>query len=255
MADVIYNMEWLTEKFDEGRPIQYIFFSGHTSNGNEDVGKFVLNQWFHSPFVVDEVHYRTAAHWMMAHKALLFDDVQTFNSIVNAGSTAEVKALGRQIQGFDEDKWNQHKFEIVKRGNVHKFNQNDRLREFLLSTNDDVIVEANPADKIWGIGLAEDASTLENPHAWNGSNLLGFALMEVRDFLRAFGSFQYSSGPVLPPWKKFPQVAPLDMFWRMGVGEQYVTEFGAFYESLSEKEKTIYQLSYPVNDDWSDYYK
>ena len=45
------------------------------------------------------------------------------------------------------------------------------------------------------------------------------------------------------------------MFWRMGVGEQYVTEFGAFYESLSEKEKTIYQLSYPVNDDWSDYYK
>lgn len=41
-------------------------------------------------------------------------------------------------------------------------------------------MEASPVDKIWGIGLAEDAENIENPLTWKGLNLLGFALMEVR---------------------------------------------------------------------------
>lgn len=39
-------------------------------------------------------------------------------------------------------------------------------------------------DRIWGIGLAADNLEVENPNVWRGLNLLGFALMEVRDFLR-----------------------------------------------------------------------
>ncbi|MFH5978327.1 NADAR domain-containing protein, partial [Clostridium perfringens] len=38
-------------------------------------------------------------------------------------------------------------------------------------------------DSIWGIGMGAKDENIEDPTAWNGENLLGFALMEVRDLL------------------------------------------------------------------------
>ena len=32
------------------------------------------------------------------------------------------------------------------------------------------------------------------------------------------------------------------MFWRMGIGEDYLTEFSKFYQSLTDREKMIYKL-------------
>jgi ribA/ribD-fused uncharacterized protein len=72
----------------------------------------------------------------------------------------------------------------VVEGNLHKFSQDENLKEFLLNTNERILVEASPMDKIWGIGLAADHPNIENPILWKGENLLGFALMEVRDELR-----------------------------------------------------------------------
>ncbi|RYF96968.1 MAG: DUF1768 domain-containing protein, partial [Chitinophagaceae bacterium] len=46
------------------------------------------------------------------------------------------------------------------------------------------IAEASPIDTIWGIGLAADDPGIENPSNWKGENLLGYALMEVRDRLQ-----------------------------------------------------------------------
>lgn len=40
-------------------------------------------------------------------------------------------------------------------------------------------------DKIWGIGLAGDHEFAQLPIKWRGLNLLGFALMKVRDQLKA----------------------------------------------------------------------
>ncbi|MDF2804914.1 MAG: hypothetical protein K0S61_4819, partial [Anaerocolumna sp.] len=38
-----------------------------------------------------------------------------------------------------------------------------------------------PYDKIWGVGMSADYEKINNPLEWKGQNLLGFALMEVRD--------------------------------------------------------------------------
>lgn len=54
----------------------------------------------------------------------------------------------------------------------------------LLETGDAVLVEASPLDKIWGIGLARDNADASNPKKWKGLNLLGKALMAVREDLR-----------------------------------------------------------------------
>ena len=58
------------------------------------------------------------------------------------------------------------------------------LKEFLLNAGDRVLVEASPVDTIWGIGLAADDSGALDPNKWQGLNLLGFALMCVRDQLK-----------------------------------------------------------------------
>ena len=59
---MIYNIDWLKQKFDKGEPIDYLFFWGHTGKANELVGKFVFSQWFYSPFTINEVEYKTAEH-------------------------------------------------------------------------------------------------------------------------------------------------------------------------------------------------
>ena len=73
--------------------------------------------------------------------------------------------------------------EIVITGNLHKFMGSEDLREFLLSTGDKILVEASPYDTVWGIGMKEDDPDCRNPRLWKGENLLGFALMDVREKL------------------------------------------------------------------------
>jgi ribA/ribD-fused uncharacterized protein len=96
----------------------------------------------------------------------------------------EIKALGRKVKGFDETLWNKVKYSIVLNGNFLKFTQNPSLREFILSTGDDILVEASPYDAVWGIRMSANDENATNPMKWRGTNLLGFALMEVRDEIK-----------------------------------------------------------------------
>ena len=121
---------------------------------------------------------------MMAEKARLFSDDDVLEKILAAKSPAEAKKLGREVRRFTPDLWDKQKYQIVKAGCFHKFSQHQPLAEFLLRTYDRILVEASPVDPIWGIGLAADAADAENPTNWRGQNLLGFALMEVRDELK-----------------------------------------------------------------------
>lgn len=54
-----------------------------------------------------------------------------------------------------------------------------------MATGSRILVEASPVDKIWGIGMKDSQPDVQNPALWKGQNLLGFALMEVRDLLQA----------------------------------------------------------------------
>ena len=165
---------------------ELLFFWGHTSGGG-GVGRECLSQWYVAPFEVDGVLYLTAEHYMMGGKARLFEDTETLAEIVEASGPREAKALGRKVRGFDEERWQEHRVAIVVEGNVAKFGQHEALREFLLATDEAVLVEAAPQDRIWGIGLSAVDPRARDPVAWRGQNLLGFALMEVRTRLRDGG--------------------------------------------------------------------
>ena len=167
-----------------GEAVEYLFFWGHQPNKNGLIGKSCLSQWFEREFQYQGIKYPTAEHWMMARKAKLFGDKENFEKILRSKTPKEAKSFGRQVKNFDEKTWINHREKIVKNGNYLKFKQHLDLWEFLNSTEEKVIVEASPYDKIWGIGLKIDDKAIENPTNWKGLNLLGYALMEVRNKLR-----------------------------------------------------------------------
>ena len=131
---------------------------------------------------------------MMACKAELFGDLDIKERLLLSKEPKLIKALGRQVSNFDQELWDKFKHSIVLMGNWCKFSQNPDLADFLLSTHNRLLVEASPVDKIWGIGLAADHEDATNINKWRGLNLLGFALMEVRDEfkrVREFLSFSF----------------------------------------------------------------
>lgn len=186
MSNPIHDIESLNAAIQQGLKPEWLFFWGHQPSRDGTITKTCFSQWWEGfPFEVDGVTYQTAEHYMMAEKARLFDDTESIEKIVQSSHPREAKKLGRGVQGFDEKKWQAERFQIVVRGNLAKFSQHSSLADFLISTDKQIIVEASPQDRVWGIGLRAEDERATNPQEWRGLNLLGFALMEVRHSLRA----------------------------------------------------------------------
>lgn len=145
--------------------------------------KGFLSQWHPSIFEVESRQFTCAEQYMMFSKARLFEDDQMAGKIMATTSPADQKRLGQQVRNFQPDIWDQKKIEIVFDGNLAKFSQNSGLRKKLIATGSAILVEANPKDIIWGIGLSENDPSVFDPTAWRGENLLGEILMQVRSKL------------------------------------------------------------------------
>ncbi|MEY9210715.1 NADAR family protein [Thermobifida halotolerans] len=170
---------------ERGERLRFLFFWGHRPPRGGGVGPGCLSQWWEAPFTLEETVYRTAEHFMMAEKARLFGDGEAREAVLAAAHPGEAKKLGRTVRGFDETTWVGHRRAVVVRGNLAKFGQHRDLGDFLLGTGERVLVEASPVDRIWGIGLAADDERAGDVSRWRGQNLLGFALMDVREQLHA----------------------------------------------------------------------
>ncbi|EAC3357933.1 hypothetical protein BJM51_07710 [Listeria monocytogenes] len=178
-----YTLEKIQHKYRKGEKLKYIFFWGHQPAEDGKISKSCFSQWWICSFKVDGVEYNCAEQFMMAEKAKLFNDMEMREKILAAKHPKQAKDFGRLIRGFQEDIWLKNRFNIVMRANQAKFSQNEELKKFLMQTKKRILVEASPVDKIWGIGMAADNKNVENPLYWKGLNLLGFALMAVRDEL------------------------------------------------------------------------
>ena len=142
-----------------------------------------FSQWYESDFIsIDDIKFTCAEQYMMYQKAMLFNDQEIAQEILNEINPKNIKALGRKIKYFDQKLWDDKKLSIVIMGNYYKFSQNISLGSLLLSTGDEDIAEASPLDKIWGIGI--DEKSAQAGEEWKGENLLGKALMIVRNMLR-----------------------------------------------------------------------
>lgn len=184
----------LVAELESGHSPDYVYFWGHRQRSPDTPDPSCLSQWFPAPFTLDGVAYRTAEHFMMAEKARLFDDERSRLKAISAESPGAAKAAGREVTGFDQAKWDDVKSALVIQANLGKFAANPRLRDYLLGTRQRVLVEASPIDPVWGIGMDLNEAMVTHPSQWRGENLLGFALMEVRDRLQDAGAGPTGTG-------------------------------------------------------------
>jgi len=122
---------------------------------------------------------------IMLTKAALMQDLTTFGQIAGSTSPAECKALGRQVQNFDDALWTKHLPDIAFEVLRQKFEASDSLQKLLLSTGDVIIAEATRNDRIWGIGIDVGDTRVQDPSKWLGRNVLGQGLMDVRGYFRS----------------------------------------------------------------------
>jgi ribA/ribD-fused uncharacterized protein len=123
-----------------------------------------LSQWHASPFTAPapsrdvradaadmaDMTFLHTEQYMMYHKAELFRDTAIATEIMDSSSPKAHKALGRMVEGFDNEVWNAHRERIVEEGNWNKFTRSLRLeeglREMLLATGKRELVEVRLED-------------------------------------------------------------------------------------------------------------
>lgn len=147
-----------------------------------------LSNWsFHPTAIATENGekgiFQTAEHFLMYSKAVLMGDMEVAKKIleVDGKNPSKVKALGRKVKNWDEEKWLKNRESIMVTALREKALQHKSVMKMLLETKDSIIVEASPVDFIWGIGLAKDDPRAYDPEQWRGTNLLGKCWMIVRD--------------------------------------------------------------------------
>ena len=151
---------------------------------NPDEENGYLSNWFLSEFTVGGITFSSMEQYMMYEKAVLFKDQTTAEKILQTDDVAEIKALGRTVQNFDDKVWVKEREGIVYRGVSEKFRQNPELAEKLEKTGKEIIAECAVKDRIWGIGLSMTDENRFCVEKWRGQNLLGRILMRVREDIR-----------------------------------------------------------------------
>ena len=131
-------------------------------NPDEEYG--YLSNWYRSDFEKDGIRFSSMEQYMMYQKALCFRDEKIAAEILKTDDVGRIKELGRQVSNY-----------------LAKFAQNEELKAQLKSTGDAILAECAVKDRIWGIGLSMKDPDRLDVKKWHGTNLLGYALMIVRE--------------------------------------------------------------------------
>lgn len=148
---------------------------------NPDEENGFLSNWYLSDFSINGISFTSMEQYMMYQKAVCFQDENIEKQILATKDVAKIKELGRCVSGYNDQYWNGVRQIIVYEGLLAKFTQNELLKKQLKDTQNAILAECAVKDCIWGIGLSMNDSNRLKPELWKGQNLLGFALMMVRN--------------------------------------------------------------------------
>ena len=138
---------------------------------NDEYGCF--SNFAHYEFEVNGIAWRTSEHFFQAHK---FIDKEYFERIRMAISPMDAANLGRSRKIPIRPDWEEIKDDIMRQAVFEKFSQNTDIKNILIKTGEQEIVEATTIDYYWGCG-----------NDGTGKNMLGKILMQTREMLKSGG--------------------------------------------------------------------
>lgn len=143
-----------------------------------------LSNWYPATFAIDGITFSSTEQYIMYRKCKIFGDEESASAILETNDPARQQAIGQGASGFDGTVWNGMKQVVAYRGLLAKFSQNENLKQQLLDTGDAYLVECAHKDIIWACGIRLTEEERFDINKWRGQNILGFALMEVREAIR-----------------------------------------------------------------------
>lgn len=141
-------------------------------------------------FYENKIGFKSAEHYMMFNKAIIMNDLETAQLILESKTPRDAKALGRLVKNFNKELWDAECERVVYQGNLLKFTQNSNLLEKLLAFQDKILVEASPEDPIWGVALDENDPLILDESTWKGENRLGKVLTQLTQQLKGLKCYQ-----------------------------------------------------------------
>lgn len=126
--------------------------------------------------------FPTLEHYLAYHKAKLAGDTRMADIILMTDTIHLVEKFADSIINHDEGRWQQAHFRFLWRGLCLKFTQNKLLKNKLLLTRGRRLIYANQDDSFYGNGTPPEMNVV-NPMYCQGFNMLGYILMDVRDYL------------------------------------------------------------------------
>ena len=141
-----------------------------------------LSNYYQSQLTYQNRKYSSIEQAYQYIKAIMFDDLDAANQIMNADDAATSKRLNYQIKGFNQELWNRKRYDIMTNLVRAKFTQNPTLTDTLLATGEKKIAESGK-HRFFAVGLPITHKDILNQNMWNGESKLGKILMSVRNEL------------------------------------------------------------------------
>ena len=110
-----------------------------------------------------------------------FGDKKSAVKILSEQNPVRQKKLGKKINGCSDEKWQHFCDDIMLKGLLEKFEQNNDLRAKLLETYPRKLFESTEFDTYWGTGLPLSSKHCLNSSKHCGKNKMGELLHFVRN--------------------------------------------------------------------------
>jgi hypothetical protein len=123
------------------------------------------------PFTLDNQRWRTSEHYFLAMK--FYPHWDHITAIREMHSPMQAARAGRSRARPLRPDWEDAKDDIMRRAVMAKFEAHADIRDILLGTGDEDLIENTTTDHYWGCGSTG-----------TGKNMLGIILMETRTILR-----------------------------------------------------------------------
>lgn len=197
---------------------------------NKPYGCF--SNFYVSEFELKGFIWKTTEHYFQAMK---FEGTKHFMEVHNTNKPMEAAIIGRDRNRPLRKNWEDIKDSIMYEAIKAKFDSNLILKNILLSTGNCQLIEHTSNDRYWADG--GDGM---------GQNKLGKLLMKLRDSYEEYDGKFY-----LPQWVVYPKISPSDMFWRMGVGEDYIYKLYAWAKKWGNKATQEYKNYFIPPKEWN----